>query len=169
MLIGLLELASGVPAAVYVLVRSWTTSVVRSTSFVSVESKIGALSLLVSLLFLATAYAGWRLWKGDRVGYLLSAALISAQVIRVVVPGFQFDLFCPISLGFGWILDGPGAGPASVTGYGLSLWLARAPSVAESCVSINGVALLAVLYLLVKVRRVTREVVTTAQERSESC
>ena len=168
MLIGLLEMTSGVPAAVYIFVSNWTTSIASSASFVRIESKIGVLSLAGALLFMATAYAGWKLWRGERFGYLLSAALISAQVLRVVVPGFQFAAYCPISLAFGWLLDGPGAGPALVTGYGLRYLFAWAPSVTESCVAVNWVALLAALYLLVAVRRLARGgEATTAQPRVE--
>jgi hypothetical protein len=154
MVIGVVEMASGVPSAAYVLATGWTTSVVKSASFVRVESNLAALSMMVALLFGATAFAGWRLCRGSRLGYGLSAALIAAQAIRVVVPGFQFDVYCPLSLGFGWILDGAGAGPAMVTGYGLSFWIGWAPTVPEPCVSINAIALFAVLYLLVRMGRV---------------
>jgi len=156
MVIAVVEMASGVPAAVYVLATGWTASVVRSGSFVRFEGMLGALSNMVALLFIATAFAGWRLWKGDRFAYGLSAALIAAQTIRVVVPGFQFDVYCPLSLGLGWVLDGPAAGPAFVTGYGLSFWIGWAPSIPQPCVSINAAALLPILYLLVRMKRVAR-------------
>jgi hypothetical protein len=152
-LIAVVEMVSGLVAAIYVLASSLTTSVVRAASFVRVQSNIAALSVVVALLFVATAYAGWRLWKGDRLGYRLSAVLLAVQVVRVALPGAQFEISCPISLGLGWV---PDVGPALVTGYGLSFWLGTLPTVAQSCVSVNGVALLAVLYLLVRAPRVAR-------------
>ncbi len=156
MLIGFLEMASGVPAAAYILVRGWTTTAVRTASSMTIESKIGGLPLFAALLFLMTAYAGLRLWRGDKSGYVLSVALLMVQVVHLYIPGVQIAISCPISFGPAWIFDGPGSGPGFLSGYGLNLVLARAPTIAEPSVSINAVVLLAVLYLLFAVRRVAR-------------
>lgn len=154
MLIGLLEMASGVSAAGYILVRGWTTTVVRTASSLTVENKMGGLFLLAALLFMTTAYAGLRLWRGDKRGYYLSVALLMVQVIHVYVPGVQIAISCPISVGPAWILDGLDGGPGFLSGYGLTLVLTRARTIAEPSVSINVAPLLAALYLLFAVRRV---------------
>lgn len=153
MFIGALEIVAGVPAALYLFWKAINVTIFKTSSVIRVESHAGMLLLLVTLVFVATAAAGWRLWKGDKLGYHLSAGLLALQAIRVVVPGFQFEIYCPISLGLGWVTDGPSEGLAFVTGYGLNFWLAWMPTVPEPCVSVNAIALVAVLYLLVAVRR----------------
>jgi hypothetical protein len=157
MFIGLVEIVAGVAAAIYIVAHGWTTSVVRSPAAITVENRLGGVSLLAGLYFLATAYAGRRLWKGDKIGYHLSAALLAAQVIHLYLPGKQFAISCPASLGPAWILDGDGAGPGFVSSYGLNLVISWERAIPASSVSINLIPFAAALYLLFAARRVARD------------
>jgi hypothetical protein len=153
MFIGLVEMLAGGLSALYVVVGGWKTTIINSPTHLGGKSQLGGTSLLLAMVLVAMAYAGWRLWRGDRLGYRLSAALIGLQIFHLVLPGFQFTLVCPIGFGLGWTWDGPGEGVAIANGYGLAVWIARASSVTDSYLWVNGVALAAVIYLISRSRR----------------
>ena len=150
MFIGLVEMVAGGLSALYLLVGGWKTTIIKSPTHLGVRSQLSGMSLLLAMVLVAMAYAGWKLWRGDRLGYRLSAALTGLQIFHVVLPGFQFTLVCPIGLGLGWAWDGPGEGLTIANGYGLAVWIARASSVTDSYLWVNGVALAAVIYLVIR-------------------
>src|SRR6266700_5183289 len=93
--IAIAEMISGGVAAPYVIFSNWHVSVSNTSNHLNVRSDLPGAALLLAVVFAASVYAGYELWRGTKIGYRLSVALIGLQVVQIMLPGFQFQLVCP--------------------------------------------------------------------------
>ncbi len=143
-----IEMASGVAAAVYVLIRGGRHRLVVEPGFQELEGQLSLGTMALALIFLLMAYAGWQLWRGTRLGYRLSAILFGAQVVQVVVASFQYKFMCPAGLGIGWLFDGTGVGLWFGAEWGVAFRLPFGTLQETPYVQVNVCALAACIYLL---------------------
>ena len=166
MILAVIQMVAGPLAAIYVCVRGGRHTISLGPGFYGVEGQLSGLSVMLALVFLTMAYAGWKLWQETKLGYRLSAILFSLQILQVVFAGFQFSLVCPLSLGIGWLFDGTGLGLYFTTAAGVSFRLGLGRIEETPYFSVNCCALAAFAYLLYQSRRSKAKTVQGAVQQA---
>ncbi len=141
-----IEMLSGVAAAVYVCIRGGSHRWVSQPGFRGMQGELHIGTLLIALVFLIMAYAGWKLWRGTKLGYRLSAVVFGLQIVQVAVHGFQYKLMCPVALDIGWIFDGTGLWFGAESGVAFTVGFGAAE--VTPYLRVNVCALAACMYLL---------------------
>jgi hypothetical protein len=146
LVLAVMEMVSGVAAAVYAYVHGGTHRLVSEPGFRGVGGELRLATLVVALAFLIMSYAGWRLWRGTKLGYRLSALVFGMQIVQVVAQGFQYKLMCPVALLIGWNFNGTGLWMGAE--YGVSFAVGVGAAEVAPYLRVNICALAACTYLL---------------------
>ncbi len=111
-----------------------------------------SLLVFLGLFVLLFAWCSWKgvdLWRGKRSGYRWAKILFAAQIPVVTLPGFHYEFYTGLNLA---LMFGDGGGNLPLN-LGSSISLYFSPQVVGTAYGINLIALSALVYLLLFVRR----------------